>query len=174
MVQTRGPGLSGVTRPGRGHTAGGLRQQGPNPGPLRPRLCRSVSLCPPGSRLQAFTHARTHVGGGRGPTRHRPPLSCAQERLRQVRSLPTLLPPLPGQPPWWLLPDFMGPRISPSDWALYQRPSFQITDRDWPAPPVQGTPQRRAQSQVFGAGLRQSSPCSEALAPRGPLRGCPR
>lgn len=137
----------------------------------------AVPLCvpvPPGLPPAGF-HACTHPrGGGRGPTRHRPPLSCAQEGLRQLRSLPTLLPPLPGQPPWWLLPDFMGPRISPSDWALYQRPSFQITDRDWPAPSVQGTPQQRAQSQVFGAGLRQSSPCSEALAPRGPLRGCPR
>lgn len=174
MVQTRGPGLSGVTRPGRGHTAGGLRQQGPNPGPLRPRLCRSVSLCPPGSRLQAFTHACTHVGGGGGrpgtdplcPVRRKGCGSCEacppSFRLSRASLLggASLTSWARGSPP--------------SDRALYQHPSFQITDRDWPAPSVQGTPQRRAQSQVFGAGLRQSSPCSEALAPRGPLRGCPR
>lgn len=173
MVQTRGPGLSGVTRPGRGHTAGGLRQQGPNPGPLRPRLCRSVSLCPraPACRLSRM-HAPTWGGRGRPGT---DPL-CPVRRTGCSRC--------EARPPSFRLSRASllgGSSLTswargspPSDRALYQPPSFQITDRDWPAPSVQGTPQRRAQSQVFGAGLRQSSPCSEALAPRGPLRGCPR
>lgn len=137
----------------------------------------AVPLCvpvPPGLPPAGF-HARMHPRGGGGgrpgtdplcPVRRKGCGSCEacppSFRLSRASLLggSSLTSWARGSPP--------------NDRALYQRPSFQITDRDWPAPPVQGTPQRRAQSQVFGAGLRQSSPCSEALAPRGPLRGCPR
>lgn len=117
--------------------------------------CAPVPLRLPPADSRACAHTR---GGRWGLTQHHPPLSCAQEGPRQMRSLSALLPPLPGQPPWWLLPDFIGPRISPKRPGPLSAPLFQITDRDWPVSSAQGTPQQRAQSQVFGGGVRQSSP----------------